>query len=217
MSLGHDRFYQWDRQELISAIGIVGIPRTKRKESFFDEFVACFPQLMPLKRGHGSFDDVESPTGESILVGNECEEEIESELFGFEVFEPLFGSQSMVEPGKRSWNLSDGIREDGHEWFFKRHDWFSVLLMMSDVIDITCCMENRRAAFDWGRKLKKLESLQLAKPSNLYLLYFPAQLPQASMFTEIAETKVDSKKKIQQINKCRWKEDSKIPSFATLY
>jgi len=211
------RFYLWDRQELIGAIWITGIPGAKCEESFFYEFVASLPKLVPLKHGHGTFDDVESPAGESELIGGECEEEIESELLGFKVFEPLFGSQSMVEPSEGSWNFSDDIRYDGHEWFFKRHDWFSILLMMSDVGDITCCMENRRAVFDWRRKPKKLESLSLAKPSDLCHLYPLAPLPQSAMFAEIAKTKVDSKKKIQQINKFRWKEDSKIPSFTTLY
>jgi hypothetical protein len=211
------RFYRWDRQELVCAIGITGIPRTKGKESFFDEFVACIAKLMQVKRRHCFFDDVESPTGETMLIGNECEEEIESELFGFEVGEPLFGSQSMVEPGEGSWNLSDCIRDDGHEWFCKRHDWFSKLLMMSDVDGITSCMGNRHAAFDGLRKLQKLESFSLSKLSHLRDLGSFAQLKQSSDFAEIAETKVDSRKKIQQINKFRWKEDSKIPSFTTLY
>jgi len=56
--------------------------------------------------------------GESALVGNECEEEIECEFSGLKVFEPLFGSQSMVEPCEGSWNLSNDIRDNGHEWFF---------------------------------------------------------------------------------------------------
>jgi hypothetical protein len=174
-------------------------------------------KLIRVKHGHGSFDDVESPAGESVLVGNKCKEKIESELFGFEVSKPLFGSQSMVEPGEGSWNLSNGIRDDGHEWFFKRHDWFSKLLMMGDIDGITCCMENRRAAFEGLRKRQKLESLSLAKPSDLCHLYSSVKLQQSTMFTEIAKTKVDSKKKIQQINKFRWKEDSKSPSFTTLY
>jgi hypothetical protein len=78
-------------------------------------------------------------------------------------------------------------------------------------------MENRRAVVNWARKPKKLESFQLAKPSDLCFLYSPAKLQQSTRFTEIAETEVDSKKKIQQINKFRWKEEPKIPSFTTLY
>jgi hypothetical protein len=211
------RFYRRDWQKLVSAIRIADIPRTISEEPFFDEFATSVAQLMLVKHRHGSFDVVESPAGESVLVGGKCEEKIESELFGFKVFEPLFGSQSMVKPSEGSWNLSDDIRDDGHEWLVKRHDWFSKLLMMCDVGDITCCMENRLAAFDWGRKPKKLESLLLAKPTDLYLLYLPILSRQSADFTEIAETKGDSKKKIQQINNFRWKEDSKIPSFTTLY
>ena len=160
------------------------------------------------------FDDVESPAGESALVGNECEEEIECEFFGLKIFEPLFGSQSMVEPCEGSWNLSNDIRDNGHEWFFKRHDWFSKLLMMSDVVDITCCSENRRAAFDWARKPQKLESFRLEKLSDLRSLGYLTQTKQPADF---AQTEVDSKKKIQQINKFRFEGNSKIPSFTTLY
>jgi hypothetical protein len=86
--------------------------------------------------------------------------------------------------------------------------------MMSDVGDITSCMENRRAAFDWGRKLKKLESFLLSKLSHLRSLGKVAQSKQTADF---AQTEVEPKKKIQQINKFRWEEDSKIPSFTTLY
>jgi hypothetical protein len=210
-------FYRWDWQELVCTIGIAGIPRAKCKESFFDEFVACIPKLMSAKHGHGSFDDVESPTGKSVLVGDQRKEEIECEFFRLEVSDPLFGSQSMVEPCEMSRYLSDDVRDDGYERFFKRHDWFSKLLMICDVGDITCCMENRLVVLDWARKPKKLESFHLAKPSDLYLLYSPEKFQQSTRFTEIAETEVDSKKKIQQINKLRWKEDSKIPSFTTLY
>jgi hypothetical protein len=78
-------------------------------------------------------------------------------------------------------------------------------------------MENRHAAFEGLRKPQKLESFLLSKLSHLRDLGSFAQLKQSSDFTEIAETKVDSRKKIQQINKFRWKEDSKIPSFTTLY
>jgi len=208
------RFYRRDWQELVCAIGIAGIPRAKCEESLFDEFVACLPKLVSVKRGHGMFDDVESPAGESALVGNECEEEIECEFFGLKIFEPLFGSQSMVEPCEGSWNLSNDIRDNGHEWFFKRHDWFSKLLMMSDVVDITCCSENRRAAFDWARKPQKLESFRLEKLSDLRSLGYLTQTKQPADF---AQTEVDSKKKIQQINKFRFEGNSKIPSFTTLY
>jgi len=78
-------------------------------------------------------------------------------------------------------------------------------------------MENRLTEIASARKPKKLESLQLEKPSDLYLLYSPVKLQQSTRFTKIAQTEVDSKKKIQQIDKFRWKEDSKIPSFTTLY
>jgi hypothetical protein len=76
-------------------------------------------------------------------------------------------------------------------------------------------MGNRLAAFDGTRNLKKLVSFQLSKPSDLRALGSVTQSKQMEKFTEIAETEVDSKKKIQQINKFRWKEDSKIPSFTT--
>ena len=211
------RFYRRNRQELVCAVRITGIPRTKREESFFDKFVACIPKLVPMKHGHGSFDDVESPAGESVLVGDKREEEVESELFGFEVSDPLFGSQSMVKPREGSRNLSDDIRYDGHELFFKRHDWFSKLLLMCDVGDITRCMENRHAAFDGLRKSKKLESFQLSKLSYLRSLGNPTQSKQSPIFTQIAKTEVDSNKKIQQIHKFRRKEDSKTPSFTILY
>jgi len=210
-------FYLWDRQELIGAVGITGIPGSKGKESFFNEFVASLVELVYVKGWHGSFDNVESPTGESVLVGNECKKEIESEFFGFEVGDPLGGAQTVVEPGEGLGNGSHAIGHDGREWFFKRHDRFSLLLMMRDVVDITCCRENRRAVIIGLQKLKKLESLSLAKPSDLCLLYPLASFLQSAMFAQSAETEVDSKKKIQQINKFRWKEDSKIPSFTTLY
>ena len=64
---------------------------------------------------------------------------------------------------------------------------------------------------------QKLESFSLSKLSHLRDLGLITQSQQSSDFAEIAETKVDSRKKIQQINKFRWKEDSKIPSFTTLY
>jgi len=88
---------------------------------------------------------------------------------------------------------------------------------MSDVDDITCCMENRLAAFDGTRNLKKLASFQLSKPSDLRALGSVTQSKQLAKFAEIAETEVDSMKNIQQIKKLRWKEDSKIPSFTTQY
>jgi len=70
-------------------------------------------------------------------------------------------------------------------------------------------MRNRLVGIDVARKPKKLQSFQLEKLSDLYLLYLPIQSKKSTRFTEIAQTKVDSKKKIQQINKFRWKEDSK--------
>jgi len=66
---------------------------------------------------------------------------------------------------------------------------------------------------DWIKKNQKASSwatlLQLAKPSDLYPLYLPIRFRQSAMFTGITETKVDSMKNIQQINKFRWKEDAK--------
>jgi hypothetical protein len=78
-------------------------------------------------------------------------------------------------------------------------------------------MGNRLVAFDGSRKPKKLESFQLAKPSDLRSLGNTTQSKKSSILAQITETEVDPKKKIQQINKFRWKEDSKIPSFTTLY
>jgi hypothetical protein len=78
-------------------------------------------------------------------------------------------------------------------------------------------MENRLVAFDGIQNLKKLETFQLSKPSDLRTLGSVTQSKQMAKFAEIAETEVDSRKKIQQINKFRWKEDSKIPSFTTHY
>jgi len=153
-----------------------------------------------------------------MLIGGKREEQIEGEFFWFEVFEPLVGSQSMINPREVLWNFANASWDDGYEWFFKRHGRFSnLLLLMSDVGDITSCMENRLAAFDGTQNLKKLESLQLAKPSDLYPLYLPIRFRQSTMFAGITETEVDSMKNIQQINKFRWKEDSKIPSFTTQY
>jgi hypothetical protein len=202
LEIGSDadlRFYLWDRQELICTVGIAWIPRSKGEESFSDEFITSVAQLMLLKHGHGSFDDVESPAGESVLIGNECEEKVEYEFFGLEVSDPVIGSQSMVEPSEVARYFSHAVRHDRHEWFFKRHDRFSKL-MMSDVVGITSCMENRLAVFDWLRKLQKLESLQLPKPSDLCLLFSLTQFKQSARFTKIAKTEADSKKKIQQIN-----------------
>jgi hypothetical protein len=210
-------FHQWDRQELISAIGIVGRPRAKSEETFSDEFLPSVDELKDLKHWHSTLDDVEPPTGETVLVSNEREEEVESELFGFEVSDPLFGTQSMVEPSEGSRNFSQSVGMDGNERFFKRHDWFSKKLMMSDVDCITCYMENRLAAFFETQKLLKLESLPLAKPSDLYHLYLATYFLQSARSAKIAETEGDSRKKIQQIKKVRGKEDSKLPSFTTRY
>jgi hypothetical protein len=54
-------------------------------------------------------------------------------------------------------------------------------------------MENRLAAFDMAGKLKKLVSLQLAKPSDLYYPRLVAHLPESAMFAEIAATEVGRK------------------------
>jgi hypothetical protein len=209
-------FYQWDRQELISAIRITGCPRTKSEKPFTDEFLSSVNKLIVVKHWHDTLDDVESPAGETVLVSNESKEEVESELFGGEVSDPLFGTQSMIEPREGSRNSSQSVGMDRDEWFFKRHDWFSKKLL-SDVDCITCYMENRLAAFFGTQKLQKLASLQLTKPSDLYHLYLVAYFRQSARFAEIAETEVDSRKKIQQIKKVRWKEDSKLPSFTTRY
>jgi len=75
-------------------------------------------------------------------------------------------------------------------------------------------MLNRRTAFDWARKPQKLESFRLEKLSDLRSLGYLTQTKQSS---GIAQMEVDSRKNIQQINKFRWKEDSKIHSFTTLY
>jgi hypothetical protein len=90
--------------------------------------------------------------------------------------------------------------------------------MLCDVRDITSCVENRLAGIDLAQKLEKLASFQLSKLSDLGNS-FP-QSNQSKMFAEIAETEVGRRnnwKKIQQINKFRRKEDTKIPSFTTLY
>jgi len=211
------RFYLWDRQELISAVGITGIPGSKCKETFFDEFLASTAQLVLMKYGHCSFDNVESPTREPVLVGNECEKEVECKFFGLEVCDPLLGSKSMVKPRKMARDLPYAVWDNGHEWFFHWHDsnskWLLKCLFSSNAHDIVCCMRNRLLGIDVARKPKKLESFQLAKPSDLCHLYFPAKLPQCKKFAEIAETEVDSKKNIQQINKFRREEDSKLLSL----
>jgi len=67
-------------------------------------------------------------------------------------------------------------------------------------------MQNRLTGVDWARKPKKLESFQLEKLSLLRSLGYLAQTKQSVTF---AQTEVDSKKKIQLINKFRWEEDSK--------
>jgi len=184
---------RWNRQQLISAVGITEIPRTKSDKAFSDKFFSCLTKLMRLKRGHGFFDDVESPTGETMLIGSEYKEEIECELFWLEVFDPFFGSQSMIEPGEGSWDFAYAIWNDWYKWLFKRHSWFSKCLTMSDVNGITCCIENRHAAFDWGQKLKKLASLQLAKPSDLYYPRLVEHLPKSARFAGITATEVGRK------------------------
>ena len=152
-----------------------------------------------------------------MLIGNECEEEVECELLWLEVSDPLFGSQSMVEPSEVAWNFPYAIWDDGNEWFFQWHDcnskWLLKCLLNSDVCDTVCYMRNRLVGIDVARKPQKLESLLLAKPSDLCLLYLPFQSRQSADFTEIAETEVDSKKKIQQIKNCRLKGDPKLLSL----
>jgi hypothetical protein len=203
-------FYRRDMQKLICAIRIACVPRSECKESFFDEFTASAAQLLLMKHRHCSFDDIESPAREPMWVGYARKEEIECKLFGLEVLDPLLGSQSMVDPCEGSWDLPYAVRNDGYEWFFKRHDWFSKLLMMCDVVDITCCMGNRRAAFDLARKPKKLESFQLSKLSHLRSL---GKVAQSKQMTNFAQTEVDSRKNIQQINKFRRKEEPKLLSL----
>ena len=153
-----------------------------------------------------------------MLVGNECEEEVEGKLFGLEVFDPLCGSQSMVEPREGSWDLPYAIWNDRHEWFFYWHDsnskWLLKCLYSSNAHDIVCYMRNRLVGTELARKLKKLQSFQLEKLLDLRSLGYLAQSKKSLGF---AQAEVDSRKNIQQINKFRWKEDSKTPSFATLY
>jgi hypothetical protein len=50
----------------------------------------------------GSLHNIELPTGKTVLVGNERKEKVECELFWFKIFDPLFGSQSMINPRKGS-------------------------------------------------------------------------------------------------------------------
>jgi len=153
-----------------------------------------------------------------MLVGNEREEKIESELFGLKVFDPLLRSKTMVEPRKGVWNVPYAIRNDGYEWFFQWHDSNSKRLIKylanSDVLTIVCCMVNRLIGIDVAKKPQKLESFRLLK---LSLLRFLGKVAQSKQSLGFAQTEVDSRKKIQQINKFRWKEDSKIPSFTTFY
>jgi len=94
------RLHRRNRQELVRAIGITGIPGPKGEKSFSDEFVTGVTKFMKSKRWHGSFDDVEPPTRESALIGNESEKEIECKFFWLEIGDPFFGSQPMVEPSE---------------------------------------------------------------------------------------------------------------------
>ena len=98
-----------------------------------------------------------------------------------------------------------------YERFFKRHDcnsnWLIKYLLNSNVCDTVCCMQNRLASLDLARKLKKTQSFQLVKFSDLRSLGYLTQTKQSSGFVQ---TEVDSRKNIQQINKFRRKEDSKI-------
>jgi hypothetical protein len=91
---------------------------------------------------------------------------------------------------------------------------------MRDVHDITPCIENRLNRITLVRKLKKLESFQLTKPSDFRDLESFAQLAQSIKFPRLAKTEVgrtSNWKKIQQINKFRVEGNSKSPSFVTLY
>ena len=117
----------------------------------------------------------------------------------------------MVKPRKVAWDLPDAIWNDGHEWFFQWHDYNSKrLTKCNDVRDIVCCIENRLIGIDLARKLKKVQSFQLTKLSDLRSLGYLAQTKKSIGF---AQTEVDSKKNIQQINQFRWKEDSKLLSL----
>jgi hypothetical protein len=91
---------------------------------------------------------------------------------------------------------------------------------MRDVHGITPCIENRLNRITLVRKLKKLESFQLTKPSDFRDLELFAQSIQSTKFSRFAKTEVgrtDNGKKIQQINKFRVEGNSESPSFVTLY
>jgi hypothetical protein len=215
---------------LIRAVRIADIPRSKREEPFSHKFITCFAKIVVSKCWHGSLHDVESPAGETMLISGKCEEQVESKLFWIEVFDPLFGSQSVVDPCKGAWNLSDEVRNDWYEGVLQRHNRFSKgLLLMRDVHYIPRCMENRLNGITLVQKLKKLESFQLAKLSDLGKSLLRKQSPKSIKFTataditevkKVAETEVgktSKRKKIQQINKFRFEGDSKSPSFVELY
>jgi hypothetical protein len=71
-------------------------------------------------------------------------------------------------------------------------------------------MRNRLIGIDVARKPKKLQSFQLEKLSDLRSLGYLAQSRKSLGF---AQTEVDSRKNIQQINKFRRKEDPKLLSL----
>jgi hypothetical protein len=213
------RFYRRNGQKLVGAVRIASVPRSKREESFSNEFISCFTKVMVSKYRHGSFHNIESPTRKSMLIGSERKKEIEGELFWFEVFYPFFGPQSVVEPRKGSWDFSYEVRNDRHKRFLQRHNRFSKgLLLMRDAHCISRKVENRLNGITVAQKLEKLVSFQLSKLSDLGNSF--TQSNQTKMFAEIAETEVGRRnngKKIQQINKFRREEDSKFPLFVTLY
>jgi len=74
------------------------------------------------------------------------------------------------------------------------------MVLNRDIGDIACDMENRHVGMILGRKLKKLESFQLSKPSDLSHLYLVPHLPKSAKFAGIAATEVgrtDNMRKIQ--------------------
>ncbi len=145
------RFHWRYRQKLVNAVRIIGIPGSKGDESFSHEILPCLPQLVEAECGHGSFEDVESPTGKSFVVGGKGEKEVEGEFFRLEVGEKAFRSQPMINPRKGSRDFTDEILNDGMQRFVERHGRFS---MKSDrerdhddpatKVRIDCRMENRQ-------------------------------------------------------------------------
>jgi len=78
-----------NRQELINAVGIVWIPGLEGEQTFSHESITCIAKLMKVKRRHGTLHDVQPPTGQSLLVGGEGKEQIESELPRLEIEQKL--------------------------------------------------------------------------------------------------------------------------------